>query len=162
MTVIGIIGGAHPSEEHYRKARVLGRLIGVRGWDIVCGGLTGVMEAACQGAKEAGGRTIGILPGDDPKAANPYVDIAIPTGMGIARNVLIVRTADAVVAVDGAEGTLSEMAVSLNLGKPLVVLDGIRLDRLDQFRAYNGQRMTFVETPEAALEMLEKIVEKGD
>ena len=80
---------------------------------IVCGGLGGVMEAACRGAKEAGGTTVGILPGADRAAANPFVDVAIPTGLGEARNALVVRAADAVIAIGGGYGTLSEIALAL-------------------------------------------------
>jgi len=84
---------------------------------VVCGGLGGVMEAACRGAKEAGATTVGILPGADRSAANPFVDVAIPTGLGEARNALVVRAADALIAVGGAYGTLSEIALALKAGK---------------------------------------------
>ena len=93
-----------------------------QGFEIVCGGLGGVMAAACRGAREAGGRTIGILPGDDPAEANPFVDVPIVTGLGIARNVLVVRNGDAVVAVAGEAGTLSEIGMALKLGRPVVAL----------------------------------------
>ena len=88
----------------------------------MCGGLTGVMEAVCRGAKEAGGTTIGILPGGDPKAANPWVDIPICTGIGYARNVTVVLTGRAVVAVDGAYGTLSEIGHALGVDIPVIGL----------------------------------------
>jgi uncharacterized protein (TIGR00725 family) len=87
---------------------------------LVCGGLGGVMEAACRGAKDAGGTTIGILPGADRAAANPFVDVAIATGLGEARNALVVRAADAAIAVGGGYGTLSEIALALKAGKPVV------------------------------------------
>ena len=87
---------------------------------VVCGGLSGVMEAACRGAHEAGGTTVGILPGADRSAANPWVDVAVPTGLGEARNALVVRAADAVLAVGGEYGTLSEIAFALKAGKPVV------------------------------------------
>jgi uncharacterized protein (TIGR00725 family) len=91
---------------------------------LVCGGLGGVMEAACRGAREAGGTTVGILPGEDRAAANPYVDVAIASGLGEARNALVVRSADALVAVGGGYGTLSEIALALKAGKPVVGLSG--------------------------------------
>jgi hypothetical protein len=89
----------------------------------VCGGLGGVMEAACRGAKEAGGLTVGILPGTDRAAANAFVEVAIPSGLGEARNVLVVRAADALIAVGGGHGTLSEIALALKAGKRVVGLD---------------------------------------
>jgi uncharacterized protein (TIGR00725 family) len=89
---------------------------------VVCGGLGGVMEAACRGAKEADGTTLGLLPGSDRVQANPYVDVAVPTGLGEARNALVVRTADALVAVGGGYGTLSEIALALRAGKSVVGL----------------------------------------
>jgi uncharacterized protein (TIGR00725 family) len=89
---------------------------------LVCGGLGGVMEAACRGAKGAGGTTIGILPGSERAAANAFVDVAVPTGLGEARNALVVRAADAVIAVGGGYGTLSEIALALKAGKPVVGL----------------------------------------
>jgi uncharacterized protein (TIGR00725 family) len=89
---------------------------------VVCGGLGGVMEAACRGAREAGGLTVGILPGLDRSAANPYVEVALPTGLGEGRNLLVVRAADALIAVGGGYGTLSEIALALKAGKPVVGL----------------------------------------
>jgi uncharacterized protein (TIGR00725 family) len=89
---------------------------------LVCGGLGGVMEAACRGAKESGGTTVGILPGTDRSAANPYVDVAVATGLGEARNALVVRAADALVAIGGGYGTLSEVALALKAGKRVVGL----------------------------------------
>jgi uncharacterized protein (TIGR00725 family) len=101
----------------------VGRRLAERGAVVVCGGLGGVMEAACRGAKEAGGPTVGILPGTDRAAANAFVDVAIPSGLGEGRNVLVVRAADAVVAVGGGYGTLSEIALALKAGKRVVGLD---------------------------------------
>jgi uncharacterized protein (TIGR00725 family) len=103
-------------------ARTVGGLLAERGFVVVCGGLGGVMTAVCQGAKEAGGTTIGILPGETADAANPFVDVPIVTGLGIARNVLVVRNGEAVVAVAGAAGTLSEIGIALKLGRPVVAL----------------------------------------
>jgi uncharacterized protein (TIGR00725 family) len=98
---------------------------------LVTGGLGGVMEAACRGARDAGGTTIGILPGADRSAANPYVDVAIPTGLGEARNALVVRSADAVIAIGGAYGTLSEIAFALKAGKRVVGLGTWEIDGVE-------------------------------
>ncbi|MBA2313553.1 MAG: TIGR00725 family protein, partial [Actinobacteria bacterium] len=103
-----------------RIAGQVGGAVARRGAVLVCGGMTGVMEAACRAAKREGGTTIGILPGSERTDANPYVDIAIATGMGEMRNALIVRTADVLVAVGGAFGTLSEIALALKTGVPVV------------------------------------------
>ena len=104
-------------------AEAVGGSSRARGAVVVCGGLGGVMEAACRGAKEAGGTRSGILPGTDRAAANPFVDTAVPTGLGEARNALVVRAADALIAVGGGYGTLSEIALALKAGKPVVGLD---------------------------------------
>jgi len=119
---VAVIGSGSCDRATGRTARTLGELLAGHGFTIVCGGLSGVMAAACQGAKDAGGTTIGILPGEDPDAANPYVDVVIVTGMGIARNVLVVRNADVVAAVAGAAGTLSEIGIALKLGRPVVAI----------------------------------------
>jgi uncharacterized protein (TIGR00725 family) len=101
-------------------AEEVGFLLAERGVVVVCGGLGGVMKAACRGAKSAGGTTVGILPGTERSAANEFVDVAIPTGLGEARNALVVRAADAVLAVGGGYGTLSEIALAFKAGKRVV------------------------------------------
>lgn len=122
-TIIGVIGESEFSDPaHDRLAEEVGRLIASAGYLLVCGGLTGVMESACRGAKAAGGTTIGILPGADRAEANPFVDVPIPTGMGQMRNVAIVLTADALIAVGGGFGTLSEIGHALRCGKPVIGL----------------------------------------
>ena len=124
--VVAVIGNSQATAEALRIAEDLGRLVVEHGWRLVTGGLGGVMEAAARGAHQARryreGDVIGILPGGDPTLANRWVDIAVPTGMGHARNVLVVATADAVVAIGGGAGTLSEMALAWQLGRPLVGL----------------------------------------
>lgn len=122
--IIAVIGGGGADEATLRTAEAVGREIARAGAMLVCGGLGGVMEAVCRGAAAGGGLTIGILPGTDPAAANPAVQVAIPTGLGHFRNFLVVRAAAGVVALPGAAGTLSEAAMARTLGKPLVVLAG--------------------------------------
>src|SRR5581483_12339622 len=119
------------SPEQLQAAEQVGREIAQGGAALVCGGLGGVMAAACRGAQQSGGTTIGLLPGLERDAANEWVQIAIPTGLGELRNGLIVRCADAVIAVGGAYGTLSEVALALKTGVPVVGLgtweiDGVR------------------------------------
>ncbi len=111
---IAVIGGNTCSPRHYKIAYQLGKLIAQEGWILICGGRSGVMEAACKGAKENSGLTVGILPGYDTGDANPYLDVKLPTGLGYARNVLVVRAADVLVAIDGHYGTLSEIAFAFN------------------------------------------------
>lgn len=104
----------------------LGVFLAQRNWGIVCGGMGGMMEAVCKGAKSEAnclwGATVGILPGEIPSEANPYCDIVIPTGMGIARNKIVVNAGEAVIAVAGGAGTLSEIALAWQLGKPILCI----------------------------------------
>jgi uncharacterized protein (TIGR00725 family) len=120
--IIGVIGGGTCTKEVEHLAETVGRGIASSGSILICGGLDGVMLAACRGAKQAGGQTIGILPGLDKREANAYVDIPIVTGMADARNVIITRTADALIAIDGEFGTLSEISFAIKFGKPLIGL----------------------------------------
>jgi uncharacterized protein (TIGR00725 family) len=119
---IGVIGGSEVNSAIYALAEEVGREITRRGAVLVCGGLGGVMEAACKGASEEGGLTIGILPGEDRRSANPYVQIPIVTGIRNARNVIVVRTAQAVIAIDGSYGTLTEIGYALQAGIPVIGL----------------------------------------
>ena len=121
--IIAVIGGSQPSAEEARLAEEVGRELARQGATLVCGGLGGVMEAACRGASSVGGVTIGILPGDSPEAANPYVQIPIVTGMGYARNISVVKSAQAVIAVGGSYGTLSEIAHARQGGIPVIGLN---------------------------------------
>ena len=117
---MAVVGARQAPSKCYDQAERAGRELARRGAVVVSGGLGGVMEAACRGAKAEGGTTVGILPGTDRTAANPWVDIAVATGLGEARNVLVVAAADALVAVGGEYGTLSEIALALKAGKPVV------------------------------------------
>jgi uncharacterized protein (TIGR00725 family) len=117
---VAVVGPGEATAEEAASAEEVGRLLAERSAVLVCGGLGGVMEAACRGAKARGGSTVGILPGLDRSAANGYVDVAIATGLGEARNALVVRAADVLIAVGGAYGTLSEIALALKVGKPVV------------------------------------------
>ncbi len=148
MLRIAVIGGAFCDTQTAILAEEVGREIARRGAILICGGLGGVMEAACRGAKSEGGLTVGILPGTDPSDANPYVDIPIVTGMGEARNVIVVRSAQAVVAIDGEYGTLSEIAFALKFGIPVV---GLRTWEL--FREKKKvEEIIEAETPREAVE----------
>lgn len=131
MQLIAVIGGGHPPEEFLDMAEEVGALIAQRGAAVICGGLTGIMEAVCRGAKEAGGLTVGVLPTIDKADANPYVDVVLATGLGTARNVIIVRSADAVIAIDGSYGTLSEISHAFEQGKRVVSLGSWDLRKVD-------------------------------
>jgi len=118
--LIAVIGGRKADKALKKEAEAVGRLIAEKGGILVCGGMHGIMEAASKGAKQAGGLTVAILPQDHKRDANPYIDIPIATGLGIGRNVVIARTADAMIAIGGEYGTLSEIAFALQMGKPVV------------------------------------------
>jgi hypothetical protein len=120
-TIISVIGASSPSQKIYGLALEVGRLLAEEGLIVACGGLGGVMEAVCKGAAERGGLSLGFLP-RDPDAANPYVTIPVPTGLGEARNILVVSAGAAVISIGGSFGTLSEMGFALKLDKPLVGL----------------------------------------
>jgi hypothetical protein len=127
--VIGVIGENDPTPEVVALAETVGAELASAGAVLVCGGLGGVMEAACRGARGKGGITIGILPGTQREDANPYVTYAIPTGLGHARNILVVRTAQAVIAIGGRYGTLSEIAFAKIEGIAVVGLQTWELRR---------------------------------
>jgi len=126
---IAVIGGEKPSPREAQLAEEVGRELARQGAILVCGGLGGVMEAACKGAQSEGGVTIGILPGESRQAANPYVQIPIVTGIGHARNIAVVKSAQAVIAVDGSYGTLSEIGYALDSGIPVIGLNTWSLSR---------------------------------
>lgn len=120
--IIGVVGGTVATPEVLRCAEETGKLIAEHGFLLICGGMAGVMEAAAKGAKEAGGTAIGILPHADRHEANPYIDIPIASGLGEGRNLVIIRAADLIIAVDGEYGTLSEIAFALKLHKTVIGL----------------------------------------
>jgi uncharacterized protein (TIGR00725 family) len=148
MVFVSVIGAGQCDPETYRLAEEVGRELAKRGAAVVCGGLTGVMEAACRGAKSAGGLTVGILPGVSHREANPWVDVPIVTGMGEARNILVVRSGRAVIAVGGEFGTLSEIAYALKLGIPVVGLGTWQLVKNGEF----VQAITVATTAQDAVE----------
>lgn len=122
MKLIAVIGGHVCSPEEAQLAMGVGRLIAMARATLICGGGGGVMEAACRGAREAGGHTIGILSGEDPGKANEFVEFALATGLGGARNVILILSASAAIAIGGEGGTLSEIGYALRLGKPVISL----------------------------------------
>lgn len=148
---VSVIGGSTITEREDEMAEELGREVASRGHVLVCGGLGGVMEAACRGAKEVSGETIGILPGEDRSAANPHVDTAVATGLGHARNSLVVMNGDAVVALDGNAGTLSELGFAGVFQKPVA---GIR--------THDVPGVEHVGTPDAAIDYVEAAVDVTD
>ncbi|TMD50355.1 MAG: TIGR00725 family protein [Chloroflexi bacterium] len=127
--MVAVCGESDPQTSLANLAFELGRGIAERDAVLICGGLTGVMEHAARGARSAGGLTIGLLPGEDPTEANEYIDVAIASGLGHARNAILARTADGVVALGGGLGTLSEIALALRNGRPTVGIQTWRFDR---------------------------------
>lgn len=154
--IVGVIGESEFSDRtHEALAEETGRLIATAGYALVCGGLTGVMEAACRGARTADGLTIGILPGLDHADANPFVSVAIPTGLGQMRNVVIVLTADVLIAIGGGYGTLSEIGHALYYNKPVI---GLRT--WEATRAGQRAPIMVVETPQQALAEVGRLLGK--
>ena len=119
-TYVAVIGGGSITPEVAALAVEVGRELARRGAVVICGGLTGVMEAVARGVREGGGISLGILPGPDRVLANPHLTYSLPTNLGHARNIIIAHAADAVIAIDGGYGTISEAAIALKLGKPVV------------------------------------------
>ena len=127
--IIAVIGNSSCSPEEAKLAESVGELLAQQGATVVCGGLGGVMEAVCRGAKSKGGLTIGILPGENSSMANLWVDIPVVTGLGEARNVAVVKSAQAVIAIGGSYGTLSEIAYALKSNIPVIGLNTWALSR---------------------------------
>ncbi|RME81263.1 MAG: TIGR00725 family protein [Caldilineae bacterium] len=150
QALVAVIGGATCSHQEADWAHQVGRLLAERGVGIVCGGRGGVMAAVCRGAVEAGGMSVGILPGESTAEANPWVRIALPTGLGEARNALVVRCGLGVIAIGGGYGTLSEIALALKAGKRVAGLGTWDID---------GVR--HVETPQEAVTYVLGEVESG-
>jgi len=145
---IAVCGPDQASETVAAQAEAVGRALAHAGAVVVCGGLGGAMEADAAGAEAEGGMVVGLLPGTDRAAANPHLSVALPTGMGEMRNALLVRAADAVIAIAGEVGTLSEIALALKAGKPVVGLGTWKLMRADGRHADEIVRAT---TPEEAV-----------
>ena len=139
---VAVIGAGDAEGALYERAREVGAFVARRGEVVVCGGLGGVMEAAARGAAESGGVSIGILPDEDRRRANPYLSYSIPTGMGQARNLAVVCTADAVVAVGGGYGTLSEIGLARKVGRTVVSLGSWNV----------GEHVVPASSPEEAVE----------
>jgi len=146
---VAVIGGAQVDQKTFQLAVETGERLAEAGFILYNGGKSGVMEAVSMGAKTKGGVVVGILPDDDTAAANPFVDIPVATGMGIGRNVIIIRSADAVIAIDGKYGTLSEIAYALQLGKPVIGLNTWELEA----------PVIRVKNPEEAVQQLISVLE---
>ena len=145
MGYVAVVGPGDASPAELESAELIGRGIAQGGDVLVCGGLGGVMAAACRGAVSAGGMTVGILPGSDRSAGNEWLTVAIPTGLGELRNGLVVRAADAVIAVGGAYGTLSEVALALKTGVPVIGLQTWEIEGIE-----------VVESPERAVRAIQR------
>jgi len=145
--IIGVIGSGRADASLTGIAEEVGRLIATREALLVCGGLGGVMEGAARGAKAAGGTTIGILPQATKEMANQYIDVPVATGFGEGRNVIIIRTSDALIAIGGEFGTLSELAFALKMGKPVIGIN-----------TWEIQGIIKADTAEAAVNIAFKLV----
>ena len=145
MGYVAVVGPGDASPAELESAELIGRGIAQAGDVLVCGGLGGVMAAACRGAVSAGGMTVGILPGSDRSAGNEWLTVAIPTGLGELRNGLVIRAADAVIAVGGAYGTLSEVALALKTGIPVIGLQTWEIEGIE-----------VVESPERAVRAIQR------
>jgi uncharacterized protein (TIGR00725 family) len=144
---VGVVGAASCSEETYDAAYVIGKNIAGLSAVLICGGLGGVMEGAAKGACEQGGLTIGILPSSNPGDANPYITFPLPTGLGHARNILIIQASQAVVAISGETGTPSEIAIALKIGVPVIGYQTWKIDK----------RIKHIRLPEEIVPHLERI-----
>lgn len=161
--IISVIGGADSNPEILKLAEDIGAEIAKRGAALACGGMLGVMEAACKGAKKNAGVTIGILPTDSKEDANKYVDYALPTGLGYARNFLVAKAGDAVIVIDGSAGTLSEIAIAWFSFKPIVALrsSGGWAEKLagTQIDTRRDDVIHSAETPREALDIIFKLLD---
>ena len=148
---VGVIGAGTCPDPVYQIARDVGHEIGKKGWILVCGGLGGVMEGAAKGCSEAGGMTVGILPGLEKESANPHIKITVPTGLGEGRNLLVVRASDVLVSIAGGYGTLSEIALALKANKPVIGLETWK----------NIEGVQYVGTPQEAIEVVTRYLLEG-
>ena len=153
---VGVIGGRRCGADIADLAFQVGSGIAEQGWILVCGGMGGVMEQACRGARSRNGVTLGILPGDSRHSANPYLSCSVVTGMGEARNVLVVKSSQAIIAIDGSYGTLSEIALANAAGIPVVGLRSWRLDA-EQNRG-QGLFVRVVESPGEAIRAVKSLI----
>jgi uncharacterized protein (TIGR00725 family) len=149
--IIAVIGNSSCSPQEAKLAETVGELLAQQGVTVICGGLGGVMEAVCRGAKSKSGLTVGILPGQDSSMANPWVDIPVVTGLGEARNVAVVKSAQAVIAIGGSYGTLSEIAYALKSRIPVIGLNTWSLSR-------NGQEDDSIIRVQTATEAVDKAI----
>ena len=149
--IIAVIGNSSCSPKEAKLAETVGELLAQQGVTVICGGLGGVMEAVCRGAKSKGGLTVGILPGKNSSMANPWVDIPVVTGIGEARNVAVVKSAQAVIAIGGSYGTLSEIAFALKSNIPVIGLNTWSLSR-------NGQAEDSIIRVQSATEAVDKAI----
>ena len=149
--IIAVIGNSSCSPEEAKLAESVGELLAQQGATIVCGGLGGVMEAVCRGAKSKSGLTIGILPGQDPSTANSWVDVPVVTGLGEARNFAVVKSAQAVIAIGGKYGTLTEIAYALKSNIPIIGLNTWSLLR-------NGQKDNSIIRVQSAEDAVDKAI----
>jgi len=155
---ITVVGESQASTEIMKLAEEVGSEIAKAGAVLICGGLKGVMEHAAKGAKSAGGTTIGILPGSKREEANPYIDYPIITGIGYARNKLVVKTGHVVIAIGGSYGTLSEIAFALGYEIPVVGL------KTWQFIHHSGQldnKVNYAKTPKEAVQLAMKLAREA-
>ncbi len=156
-TFIAVIGASKASVSELQAAEEIGREIARRGAVLVCGGMGGVMEAACRGAETAGGITVGILPGDNRHSANSYVQIPVVTGIGYARNVAVVKSAQAAIAIGGSYGTLSEIAYALQSGIPVIGLNTWNISRNNTDKDHIVQAKSPTEAVNKALELMKEV-----
>ena len=162
---IALCGPGDPTPAERHAALEVGRLVGERRGVLLCGGLGGAMAAACEGAKRAGGTTIGVIPGLDRAAANPWVDHVICTGLGQARNAVVVASAQAVIAVGGGWGTLSEIAFALRSGRPTILLGGwsapLSHEAVAELARLGG-RPQIATSPDEAVSFAFAMISRGD
>jgi uncharacterized protein (TIGR00725 family) len=154
--LISVIGAGQASAEELRLAEAVGVELAKKGAALICGGLGGVMEAACRGSSEHGGLTIGILPGDNPRHANPYVELPLATGLGYARNAIVAKSSHAVIAIGGSYGTLSEIAFARQSGLPVISLGSWRILRKNKEDSSIITAKDAVDAVNKALEFIKK------